>query len=72
MTGSTGVVTNATFLCDADGNREKSTVGSVTTICIAGIYEYHATSTTTAATNYYDGGGCGAAATPAATVFSTS
>jgi hypothetical protein len=43
----------ATFLYDADGNRVKGTVGGVTTVYIAGIYERQGA----AAASYYEGGG---------------
>jgi RHS repeat-associated protein len=59
MTGVSSVrepVTNtitATFLYDVDGIRVKGLVNGVTTVYIAGIYEWQAGATT----KYYDGGG---------------
>jgi RHS repeat-associated protein len=47
-----GATSLATFLYDADGNRVKGTVGSVTTVYIAGVYEYQ----NGAVTKYYEGG----------------
>ncbi len=43
---------SATFLYDADGNRVRGAVAGVTTVYIAGIYEYQAGATT----KYYEGG----------------
>ncbi len=43
---------SAAFLYDADGNRAKGTVASVTTVYIAGIYEWQNGATT----KYYEGG----------------
>ncbi|MBM4460525.1 MAG: hypothetical protein FJ011_22670, partial [Chloroflexi bacterium] len=48
----TGGAVNASFVYDADGNRVKGTVGSVTTVYIAGLYEYQ----NGAVTKYYEGG----------------
>ena len=36
----------ATFVYDADGNRVKGTVNGVTTVYIAGLYEYQSGATT--------------------------
>jgi RHS repeat-associated protein len=44
---------NASFVYDADGNRVKGTIGGVTTVYLAGLYEYQAGATT----HYYEGGG---------------
>jgi len=49
---STIIVTAATYLYDAYGERVKGEVGEVTTIYIAGLYEWQASATT----KYYDGG----------------
>ena len=49
---ATAIVTAATYLYDADGARVKGEVGSVTTIYIAGVYEWQTGSTT----KYYEGG----------------
>ena len=46
-----GATVLATFVYDASGQRVKSTVGTVTTIYIGGIYEYQAGATT----KYYEG-----------------
>ncbi|HHB91138.1 MAG TPA: RHS repeat-associated core domain-containing protein, partial [Anaerolineae bacterium] len=46
-----GATVMATFLYDADGNRVKGTVNGVTTVYIAGVYEWQAG----AATQYYQG-----------------
>ena len=43
---------SATFLYDADGNRVKGTVAGVTTVYLAGLYEYQ----NGAVTKYYEGG----------------
>ena len=43
---------SATFLYDADGNRVKGTVAGVTTVYLAGLYEYQSG----AMTKYYEGG----------------
>jgi RHS repeat-associated protein len=43
---------SATFLYDAEGNRVKGTVGGVTTVYLAGIYEWQ----NGAFTKYYEGG----------------
>ncbi|MFZ1509887.1 MAG: hypothetical protein WAV74_24215, partial [Anaerolineae bacterium] len=40
LLGVAGGAVSATFLYDADGNRVKGTVAGVTTVYIAGIYEY--------------------------------
>lgn len=45
--GATAVVTSAAFLYDADGTRVKGEVGGVTTIYIAGMYEWQAGATAT-------------------------
>jgi RHS repeat-associated protein len=49
----TGGAVNASFVYDADGNRVKGTVAGVTTVYIAGLYEYQ----NSAVTKYYEGGG---------------
>lgn len=41
-----GATSLATFLYDADGNRVKGTVGGMTTVYVAGIYEYQGGATT--------------------------
>jgi hypothetical protein len=43
---------SATLLYDADGNRVKGTVAGVTTVYLAGLYEYQ----NGAVTKYYEGG----------------
>ncbi|RMH33047.1 MAG: hypothetical protein D6694_15790, partial [Gammaproteobacteria bacterium] len=48
-----GTTVLASFVYDADGNRVKSTVGGVTTVYIAGLYEYSGG----AARSYYTGPG---------------
>ncbi len=45
----------ASFVYDADGNRVKSTVGGVTTVYIAGVFEFIENGTTDKITTYYDG-----------------
>jgi RHS repeat-associated protein len=46
-----GGTVSASFVYDADGNRIKGTIGSVTTVYIAGVYEYQGGATT----HYYEG-----------------
>ncbi|MGB5051542.1 MAG: RHS repeat-associated core domain-containing protein [Caldilineaceae bacterium] len=48
-----GTTVLASFVYDADGNRVKGTVGGVTTVYIAGLYEYSGT----AVKSYYTGPG---------------
>ena len=48
----TGGSVNASFLYDADGSRVKGTVGGVTTVYLAGFYEWQ----NGAVTKYYEGG----------------
>lgn len=50
---SGGVTAN--FVYDADGNRIKSTVGGVTTVYIAGVFEFIENGTTDKITKYYEG-----------------
>jgi hypothetical protein len=52
LTVVTGGSVNASFLYDADDNRVKGTVAGVTTVYIAGLYEYQ----NGAVTKYYEGG----------------
>jgi len=52
LTAVSGGSVSATFLYDADGNRVKGTVNGVTTVYIAGVYEYQ----NGANTKYYEGG----------------
>ena len=52
LLGVAGGVVSATFLYDAEGNRVKGTVAGVTTVYIAGLYEYQ----NGAVTKYYEGG----------------
>jgi YD repeat-containing protein len=52
LTGVAGGSVSATFVYDAEGDRVKGTVGSVTTVYLAGLYEYQAG----AVTKYYEGG----------------
>ncbi len=52
LTGVAGGSVNASFLYDADGNRVKGTVGGVTTVYLAGLYEWQ----NGAVTKYYEGG----------------
>jgi hypothetical protein len=40
LTAVTGGTVSASFVYDADENRIKGTIGSVTTVYIAGLYEY--------------------------------
>jgi RHS repeat-associated protein len=47
-----GATSLATFLYDADGNRVKGTVAGVTTVYVAGLYEWQ----NGAVTKYYEGG----------------
>lgn len=44
---------SVTFIYDADGNRIKSTVAGVTTVYIAGIYEFIEAGATDRVTKYY-------------------
>ena len=52
LLGVAGGSVSATFLYDADGNRVKGTVAGVTTVYLAGLYEYQ----NGAVTKYYEGG----------------
>ena len=52
LTGVAGGSVSATFLYDAAGNRVKGTVAGVTTVYIAGLYEWQ----NGAVTKYYEGG----------------
>ena len=52
LLGVAGGSVNAMFLYDADGNRVKGTVDGVTTVYLAGLYEYQNGATT----KYYEGG----------------
>ncbi len=52
LLGVAGGSLNATFLYDAEGNRVKGTVAGVTTVYIAGLYEWQ----NGAVTKYYEGG----------------
>ncbi len=52
LTGVAGGSVSATFLYDAEGNRVKGTIGGVTTVYLAGLYEYQ----NGAVTKYYEGG----------------
>ena len=45
----------ASFVYDADGNRVKSTVAGVTTVYIAGVFEFIEAGTTDKTTKYYEG-----------------
>lgn len=45
----------ASFVYDADGNRVKSTVGGVTTVYIAGVFEFIENGATDKITKYYEG-----------------
>ena len=47
--------TTASFVYDADGTRVKSTVGGVTTVYIAGLYEFIENGATDKVTKYYEG-----------------
>jgi RHS repeat-associated protein len=52
LTAVSGGTVNASFVYDADGNRVKGTIGGVTTVYIAGLYEYQGG----AITHYYGNG----------------
>ncbi len=52
LVGVAGGSVSATFLYDAEGNRVKGTVNGVTTVYLAGLYEYQ----NGAVTKYYEGG----------------
>ncbi len=52
LLGVAGGSVSATFLYDADGNRAKGTVAGVTTVYLAGLYEWQ----NGAVTKYYEGG----------------
>ncbi len=52
LVGVAGESVSASFLYDAEGNRVKGTVGGVTTVYLAGLYEYQ----NGAVTKYYEGG----------------
>jgi RHS repeat-associated protein len=52
LAGVAGGSVSATFLYDAEGNRVKGTVAGVTTVYIAGLYEWQ----NGAVTKYYEGG----------------
>ncbi|MDQ3247737.1 MAG: hypothetical protein M3Q45_00885, partial [Chloroflexota bacterium] len=51
LTGVSGGSISASFVYDADGNRVKGTVNGVTTVYVAGLYEYQNGATT----HYYEG-----------------
>jgi len=52
LIGVAGGAVSAMFLYDADGNRVKGAVAGVTTVYLAGLYEYQ----NGASTKYYEGG----------------
>ena len=52
LLGVAGGSVSATFLYDADGNPAKGTVAGVTTVYLAGLYEWQ----NGAVTKYYEGG----------------
>jgi hypothetical protein len=52
LTAVTGGTVSASYVYDADGNRVKGTIGGVTTVYIAGLYEYQGG----AITHYYGNG----------------
>lgn len=51
LTSVSGGSISASFVYDADGNRVKGTVNGITTVYIAGVYEYQGGATT----KYYEG-----------------